>query len=112
MRKFLIAAVVALVAIMPIAASAQSPSQGQTAGYNYNDDFIYPLVLGVGALLGVIAVNVVSSGYVGVIPYQTGLAAQSTAAVTDWTATALSRVYAVTGVVVGGWIANWLYTGQ
>ncbi len=110
MRKLLIAAAVALIGLMPMSASAQLPAGEQP--YTYGEDVFYPLFLAVGAVAGVVGVNLLTSGYVGVIPWYTGITSPVNAPVADMTATALSRVYAVTGVIVGGWIANWLYTGE
>jgi len=110
MRKLLIAAVIALVGIMPMSAMAQTQGQAQTETYSYADDWFYPLFLGAGAVAGVVVINLLTSGYVGNIPYYTGMS--SAVETADMTATALSRVWAVTGVVIGGWVANWLYTGM
>ena len=109
MRKILIAAVVALVAIMPMAVHAQAPGQAPTPATEEMDWF-YPLFMAAGAVAGVVAVNLFTSGYVGMLPYTTGLS--GVGPITDATATGLSRVMAVTGIVTGGWIANWLYTGR
>lgn len=109
MRKLLIAAVIALVAVMPMAVHAQAPGKAPTAA-SQEFDWIYPLFLAGGAVAGVVVINLLTSGYVGVLPIAPGTV--GVGPITDSTATALSRVMAVTGIVTGGWIANWLYTGQ
>lgn len=109
MRKILIAAVVALVAFMPMVVNAQAPGQAQTQSAEEMDWF-YPLFLAAGAVAGVVVINLFTSGYVGVLPLSTGTS--GVGPITDATATGLSRVMAVTGIVTGGWIANWLYTGR
>lgn len=109
MRKILITAVVALLAFMPMAVQAQAPAQAPTQTAD-EIDYFYPWFLAAGAVAGVVVVNLFTSGYVGQLPYTTGLTGVST--IGDATATGLSRVMAVVGIVTGGWVANWLYTGH
>jgi|GEM_PF-2335087 len=111
MRKLLIVAVIALIGLLPVTqASAQAPVNSQTVAAE-KLDVLYPFVLAAGAVTAVIVVNYLTSGgYIGVLPMHVGVT--GVGPITDATATALSRVYAVTGAVVGAWIANWLYTGE
>lgn len=78
----------------PPAATRESPA----------NDWVYPFVLGVGAIAGVVIYNVVTTG-IFFRPPGVGFRV-------GFDDLAMSRVYAVTAAVVGGWIANWLYEGQ
>lgn len=109
MRKLLLAFAISLIAVMPLSARAQAPSQAQTAAAQ-EIDYVYPFFLAAGAVGSVIVLNLLTSGYVGALPISVGTAAVGSPV--NLTETALSRVYAVTGIVVGGWLANWLYTGK
>jgi hypothetical protein len=61
-----------------------------------------PLVIGVGAVAGVVAFNVLA---LGVEALPGGLAYGADAVVPAEMSVAMSRVYATTSAVIGGWIA-------
>jgi len=117
MRKVLLIAAILFVGLLPAIAQAQAPVQPLQPRQEYpvpprlveEFDWIYPLILGTGAILGVLAVNFLAQGYVGVAPGPGGLA--GVGPVADSSDFALSRFYAVVGAVIGGWMANWLYFG-
>lgn len=111
MRKLILVLAIALIGLLPFGpASAQAPAKAQTTAVVEEFDPIYPFVLAAGAVTSVVIFNWLTSGYIGVLPINTSVV--GTGSLVGNTATALSRVYAVTSAVVGGWIANWLYTGQ
>lgn len=117
MRKVLLIAAVLLLGLMPATASAQAPLQPVQPRQEVPNpvpqveefDWFYPLIVGTGAILGVLAVNFLAQGYVGVVPGPGGLA--GVGPIADSSDFALSRFYAIVGAVVGGWVANWLYFG-
>lgn len=117
MRKVLLIVAIVLMGVLPAAAYAQAPVQPVQPRQEMplpqapveQFDWIYPLVLGTGAILGVLAINFLAQGYVGVVPGPGGLA--GVGPVADSSDFALSRFYAVAGAVIGGWMANWLYFG-
>ena len=82
------------------------PSHSHTTSSS-SSDWFYPIALGIGAVSGVVVVNVLTSGYVGVLPTSVGVV--GVGPIADATAVGLSRVYAIVGVVVGGWLADWVY---
>lgn len=69
-------------------------------------DTILPIVVGLGAIAGVVGFNVLA---LGVEALPGGLAYGAGATVPAEMSVAMSRVYAVTSAVVGAWVANHLY---
>ncbi|CAK0766326.1 exported hypothetical protein [Gammaproteobacteria bacterium] len=67
---------------------------------------VYPLVLAVGALAGVVTVNYLTYG-VGTLPTSVGMS--SSAPIISPAAAAASRVYVITSAVLGAWAASALY---
>ena len=96
MRRIAMATAVAtlLVAHAPIA-SAQ-PVQGRPAAADMR-----PIVVGLGAIAGVVAFNVLA---LGVEALPGGMAYAAGATVPAEMSVAMSRVYATTAAVVGAWI--------
>lgn len=130
MRRLLIAALVALLAGLPAALSAAAPAMAQgpapspsapapsapapvvpapaapaaEAGFDY-----YPIVVGLGALAGVVAFNLVALGPAAL---PGGLAyggAAGAALVPAEMSVAMSRVYATAAAGAGGLLAYYLY---
>ncbi|MEI6985915.1 MAG: hypothetical protein WCK65_07295 [Rhodospirillaceae bacterium] len=103
MRRLVIIAFVALIGLMPFTASAQTntahPSEVKT-------DYLYPLVLATGALVGVVGVNYWNFPYF-TLPLT--LAVPYSAVISSPAAAAASRIYVITSGVAGALIANWLY---
>ncbi|CAK0767687.1 membrane hypothetical protein [Azospirillaceae bacterium] len=105
MRKLLIVALVALIGLLPVTSFAQTQSQAPVAAKS--SDGMYPLVVGLGAIAGVVGFNLAALGW-GAIPmvgaYARGAVVPATASV------AMSRVYATISAVTGALIANSLYS--
>lgn len=72
---------------------------------NSYDDML-PIVVGLGAIAGVVGFNVLA---LGVEALPGGLAYGAGATVPAEMSVAMSRVYAVTSATVGAWVANHLY---
>jgi len=103
MRRLAIVALIALIGLVPFAASAQTNAAAPTAA---KTDYIYPLVLATGALAGVVGVNLMA------FPYFTlplSVATPAGAALSSPAAAAASRIFVITAGVSGAWIASWLY---
>lgn len=122
MRSLLIAVVVALVALSagPAPVAAQPAPVPPTASQANGP--LYPLVVGLGAITGVVLYNVATVGVSGV-PFlgrfvarravagaaagaATGGAARAAALTTA--AISMNRFYTVGSAVVGAWVFNWL----
>jgi hypothetical protein len=71
------------------------------------DERLLPVMIGLGAIAGVVGFNVLA---LGVEALPGGLAYGAGATVPAEMSVAMSRVYAVTSAVLGGWAANYLYT--
>jgi hypothetical protein len=69
-------------------------------------DNMRPIIIGLGAIAGVVAFNVVALG-VGALPG--GMAYGVGATVPAEMSVAMSRVYATTSAVIGAWIAYYSY---
>ena len=65
-----------------------------------------PIVIGLGAIAGVVAFNVTAIGFEAL---PGGLAYEAGAAVPAEASVAISRVYATTSAVIGAWIAYYAY---
>jgi len=109
-KSALIVALVAAMAIQPLAARAQSstpePAASPDASAPAAGGSMLPIVVGAGAIAGVVAFNVLALGLEalpGGLAYEAGATAPADMSV------AMSRVYAVTSAVVGGWVAYYLY---
>jgi hypothetical protein len=102
MRRLVLVALIALIGVVPFTASAQAPVQAPTA----KTDYVYPLVLAVGALAGVVSMNALTYG-VGTLPLAVGI--PTTAPIVSPAAAAASRIFVITSGVTGAWIASWLY---
>lgn len=103
MRRLILAAVIALIGIMPMTVHAQTEQHGQTQVTAATDP-AYPIYLGVGALAGVVLWNLYSLGLSG-IPL---MVPAGTPVLPEWSV-AISRVWATSAAVVGGWIADGIY---
>ncbi|WP_029008672.1 hypothetical protein [Azospirillum halopraeferens] len=123
MRRFLSALLVVLLACGPVllhaapahaqtvtepAPPAVAPMVPETAAVPPSADYL-PLVVGLGAIAGVVGFNLVALG-VGSIPggaaYAAGMMVPAEMSV------AMSRVYAVSSAVAGAWIAHYLYSAE
>ena len=69
-------------------------------------DHVLPIVVGVGAIAGVIGFNLLALG-VEALPGGFGYVAGAT--IPAEMSVAMNRVYAVTSAVVGGWVAYYFY---
>jgi hypothetical protein len=108
-RVLMIAAVLLALLASPCRSWAQSdilPSEMMPAAPAAAPDNIMPIVVGVGAIAGVVAFNWLALG-VEALPGGFGYAAGAT--VPAEMSVAINRVYAVTSAVVGGWVAYYLY---
>ncbi len=107
MRRLILAALVALIGFMPLAASAQTGSQGATPLSQAATDPNYPLWLGIGAFTGLVVANVVFVGWptFASIP---GMLPPGALVRPEWH-TAMSRVYAVGFGVLGALVADGIY---
>ena len=103
MRRLALAALIALIGMVPFTASAQTQTQAPTVA---KTDYVYPVVLAAGALAGVAAVNAITYS-VGTLPLYTGMV--STAPIVSPAAAAASRIFVITSGVIGAWIASALY---
>lgn len=83
--------------LVPVAATGDSAATNRA------------LVIGAGAIAGVVALNFYMGG-LAYLPF-TGVAAATPLATAE-SIVAISRVYAVTAAVAGGLVANWLYERQ
>jgi hypothetical protein len=84
-------------------AEEKPPSSNDSASY----DSMLPIVVGLGAIVGVVGFNVLA---LGLEALPGGLAYGAGATVPAEMSVAMSRVYAVTSAVIGGWVANNLYS--
>ena len=107
MRKLVMIALVVLIGVLspmsrPVLAQpvVSAPTEAQSAGS------LYPIVVGLGAIAGVVVYNMASFGVSGV-PYLAPAA--TTGAMVTAGAIAQNRLYTVVSAVVGAWVANWLY---
>lgn len=115
MRHLLIACLALLLAAAPVAAYAQSappPAVGVPAPAEEKPFDYFPLVVGAGAIAGVVGFNLLALG-VGALPGGMAYAAPAGAAglimVPAEMSVAMSRVYATTSAVAGGLLAYYLY---
>ena len=117
MYRLLIAALAVVLCWQPPSVQAQMMRSGNAVAVDVvditgdnsqtSDDSLLPVVIGLGAIAGVVGFNVLALG-VGALPGGLAYAAGST--VPAEMSVAMSRVYAVTSAVLGGWAANYLYT--
>ncbi len=109
MRKLVMAALVALIGVMPLAAApalAQTETATQTAPQVRTTGPLYPIFLGLGAISGVAVYNMASFGVAGV-PFLAPAA--TTGLMVTNAAISRNRLYTVVSAVVGAWVLNWLY---
>jgi hypothetical protein len=108
MRSLAIIALIASLGLAPSVASAVTPPPptAETQMEKESPDYIYPLVLAVGALIGVAGVNMLTYD-LGTLPLQVGI--ETSAPMISPAVAAASRIYAITSAVIGAWIADWLY---
>jgi len=100
MRKLLAIALISLIGVLPVAAHAESQRAQETTKVDY-----YPFVLGVGALGGVLAFNLITGGWAAV-PFATSSIEQAGL----WEGSqAINRFIAVASAVGGLWAANWAW---
>jgi hypothetical protein len=101
MRRQLCIAIL-LLGLLPIAGQSQTetptPPPSETA---------YPYVVGLGAIAGIFVTQGVLFGAAG-FPFIPGAVAPG-AAIAAEVSVGISRMYAITSAVIGGWIANWHY---
>lgn len=102
MRRLVLVALIALVGLLPMSASAQAPAQAATAA---KSDVIYPLVLAAGATAGIVALNWMTGPFS--LPYSYRVLGGAHLA--SPAAQAASRIYVITAGVVGALVANTLY---
>ncbi|MFO1058684.1 MAG: hypothetical protein U1E53_17155 [Dongiaceae bacterium] len=108
MRVLVIAALLLALLAAPCRGWAQSdpipvemmPAQPAPA------DHVLPIVVGLGAIAGVIGFNLLA---LGVEALPGGFAYAAGATVPAEMSVAMNRVYAVTSAVVGGWVAYYFY---
>jgi hypothetical protein len=110
MRKLVIAALVALIGVLPMVLSATSPAQAQPQSAVASESKavgpLYPILIGLGAIGGVAVYNMASYGVSGV-PFLAPVA--TTGAMVTAAAIARNRLYTVMSAVTGVWVVNWLY---
>jgi hypothetical protein len=104
MRRLIAAVLIGALAVPNGAALAQ-PAQ-PSSEYRQPPMDMRPFVIGLGALAGVVAFNVVA---LGVEALPGGYAYATGATVPAEMSVAMSRVYATTSAVIGGWIAYFTY---
>jgi hypothetical protein len=107
MYRTLILAIVALLASQPVAVRAQTAAPPRTAPAA--DDSALPYVVALGAIAGVVVFNVAA---LGIEALPGGMAYAGTATVPAEMSVAMSRVYAATSAVIGGLIADYIYTSK
>lgn len=103
MRRLILAALIALIGIVPMTASAQI-QQKAPAPVTAATDPAYPIYLGVGAIAGVVIWNLAALGF-NAIPL---MVPSGTTIIPEWSV-AISRVWATGAAVVGAWIADGIY---
>jgi hypothetical protein len=107
MRIVLVATLLFALLAAPVGGWAQSAAPTEeTAPVSHDTDRLMPIVVGIGAVAGVVAFNVLALG-VGALPG--GFAYGAGAVVPAEMSVAMSRVYAVASAVGGSWIAYYLY---
>jgi hypothetical protein len=103
MQRLVIVALIALIGLMPLTASAQTQTQAPATA---KTDYVYPLVLAAGALAGVVGVNLIT------FPYFTlplSLSTPAATAISSPAAAAASRIFVIASGVTGALIASALY---
>jgi hypothetical protein len=105
MHRLLILAVVALLALQPEPLLAQTAAPPATAPAA--DNSMLPYVVAIGAIAGVVVFNIAALGLEAV---PGGMAYAGNAAVPAEMSVAMSRIYAGTSAVLGGLIADYIYT--
>lgn len=93
--------VIALLSVCPA-------TQAQTGDPPPLSATAYPYVVGAGAIAGVALTQAVLFG-AGGFPFFVYSAAASDATIAAEVSVGVSRLYAVTSAVIGGWVANWMY---
>ncbi len=109
MRKLVMAALVALIGLVPLASApvlAQTEGAAQTAPRVRTTGPMYPILIGLGAVSGVALYNIASYGVAGV-PFLAPAA--TTGLMVTNAAISRNRLYTVVSAVVGAWVLNWLY---
>lgn len=106
MRRLILAALIALIGVMPMAAQAQTQAQAATQVTAATDP-AYPIYIGVGAIAGIVLWNLTALG-VSAFPIFPGTIPAGGLILPEWNV-AMSRVYAGTSAVIGGWIADSIY---
>jgi len=105
MRKLVMAVLVALIGVMPLAvARAQPVAAAPTESKSYGP--LYPILVGLGAIGGVAVYNMATYGVTGV-PFLAPTV--TTGAMVTARAIAQNRLYTVLSAVTGAWVVNWLY---
>jgi len=108
MRIVLVATLLFALLAAPVGACAQSAAPtGETVAIPPDEsDRLMPVVVGIGAIAGVVAFNVL---VLGVAALPGGFAYGAGALVPAEMSVAMSRVYAVASAVGGSWIAYYIY---
>jgi hypothetical protein len=109
MYRLLILVIVALLLGQPAPVLAQSAAQPGTAPPPAAEYPMLPYVVALGAVAGVVAFNVLA---LGVEALPGGMVYAGGAAVPAEMSVAMSRVYAATSAVIGGLIADYVYTSK
>ena len=107
MYRLLILAIVALLAVAPSPVVAQTAAQPGTAPPPAAENSMLPYVVALGAVAGVIVFNVAA---LGLEALPGGMAYAGGATVPAEMSVAMSRVYAATSAVIGGLLADYIYT--
>ena len=108
MRRTIVFALIALSCLIPSTETwaAPNPDASQPDAQSQQVDLVYPLVLAVGAVAGVVAVNALTYS-VGTLPYWVGI--PTSAPIVSPASAAASRIFVIASGVLGAWIADALY---
>jgi hypothetical protein len=108
MHRVLVLVTIGLLAGQPSPLRAQTVQQPSSAAApaTVTDDML-PIVIGLGAIAGVVTFNVLA---LGLEALPGGLAYGGAATVPAEMSVAMSRVYATVSAVIGGWLANYAYS--
>ncbi|HAS51475.1 MAG TPA: hypothetical protein DCS21_06945 [Gammaproteobacteria bacterium] len=116
MRQWLRIFTIIFLCLSPLAGYTQSPvatplpanpdAQSTVAAPPLSET-AYPYIIGLGAIAGVVATQAILFGPAG-FPFFTGTVA-SGASIAPEVSVGISRMYAVSSAVVGGWLGNWIY---
>jgi uncharacterized membrane protein len=108
MRRTIVTALIALFCLILSSEAWAAPNRDVSLQGTQPQqvDLVYPLVLAVGAVAGVVAVNALTYS-VGTIPYWVGI--PTAAPIISPASAAASRIFVIASGVLGAWIADALY---